>query len=54
MEAHIISGNKHSDKTLQNIGFQKEGLLRERHFYKDQYHDMLYYGLLRSDKKNVK
>lgn len=54
MEAHIIPGNINSEKLLQQIGFQKEGLLRQKHFYKDEYHDMMYYGLLRTDERYTK
>ncbi len=49
IEAHVQPGNVASEKVLSKLGFQKEGLLRERHYYKDKHQDMIVYGLLRTD-----
>lgn len=54
IEAHVEPENIASAKVLTKIGFQKEGLLRESTFNKGQYQDMVYYGLLKTDKRNTK
>jgi len=54
IEAHVEPGNVASEVVLQKIGFQKEGLLRESTFNKGEYQDMIYYGLLKTDKRNTK
>ncbi|UCD64803.1 MAG: GNAT family N-acetyltransferase [Candidatus Zixiibacteriota bacterium] len=34
---------------LESIGFEKDGTLRQHHFYDGEYHDQLIYSLLRFD-----
>lgn len=51
IEAHVEPGNVVSEKLLEKIGFQKEGLLRERHYYKGKHYDAIFYGLLKTDKR---
>ena len=53
IEAHVEPKNIASEKLLLKIGFQKEGILRERTFNKGKYQDMVYFGLLKTDKRNT-
>jgi len=53
IEAHVEPENVASGKVLTKIGFQKEGLLRERIFNKGEYQNMIYYGLLKTDERNT-
>jgi RimJ/RimL family protein N-acetyltransferase len=39
--------NDASAGLLESLGFQREGRLREAAWYRGEYHDMLWYGLLR-------
>ncbi|QOS76476.1 GNAT family N-acetyltransferase [Paenibacillus sp. JNUCC31] len=38
--------NKASEKVMQKIGMQREGLMREHWFYKGKYHDSCLYSIL--------
>ena len=49
IEAQVEPGNAVSERLLANIGFIREGLLRERHYYKEKYQDLIIYGLLETD-----
>ena len=49
LEADIEPRNAASIKTVERLGFQKEGLLRERWIVGDEIQDSLFYGLLKSD-----
>jgi ribosomal-protein-alanine N-acetyltransferase len=51
IEAHVSLGNIGSEKVLQKVGFIKEGVLRERVFFKDKHQSLIVYGLLKSDKQ---
>jgi len=53
IEAHVEPGNIGSEKILEKIGFQREGLLRQRHQYKGKYQDQIYYALQRTDKRKT-
>jgi ribosomal-protein-alanine N-acetyltransferase len=54
LEADIEPRNLASVKTVERLGFQKEGLLRERWIVGDDIQDSLFYGLLRKDWKGGK
>lgn len=43
------SFNEASVALLESLGFEREGTLREAAWYRGEYHDMYWYGLLRSD-----
>ena len=47
LEADIDPRNRASAKTLERLGFQKEGLLRERWIVSSEVSDTCFYGLLR-------
>ena len=49
MEADVDPRNAASIKTLERLGFQREGLLRERWLVGGETQDSLLYGLLRTD-----
>ncbi len=49
LEADIDPRNLASAKTLERLGFQKEGLLRERWIVRGEVSDTGFYGLLRRD-----
>ena len=49
IEADIIAGNDASIRVLEKLGFQQEGILRERTYKDGKYHDILLFGLLSKD-----
>lgn len=49
IEATVDSENSRSIKLLEGLGFRREGLLREKYYYKEQFHDELIYSLLKRD-----
>jgi [ribosomal protein S5]-alanine N-acetyltransferase len=49
IEADVDPRNLASIKCLERLGFQKEGLLRERWIVKGEVSDSYFYGLLHSD-----
>jgi UDP-4-amino-4,6-dideoxy-N-acetyl-beta-L-altrosamine N-acetyltransferase len=44
-----LAFNERSIRFHQNLGFQQEGVLRQHHFDGQQYHDVVYFGLLASE-----
>jgi ribosomal-protein-alanine N-acetyltransferase len=46
VEATTDSENAASNRILERTGFTLEGCLRQRHIYKDDFHDELFFGLL--------
>ena len=51
LEADVDPRNKASIQTLERLGFQREGFLRERWEVGGEIQDALFYGLLRSEWK---
>jgi RimJ/RimL family protein N-acetyltransferase len=49
VEADIEPRNRGSVKTVERLGFQREGLLRERWIVDGEIQDSLFYGLLEDD-----
>ena len=49
IEADIDPRNAASIKTLERLGFQREGYLRERWHINGEIHDAFFYGLLRHE-----
>ena len=49
LEADIDPRNLASARTLERLGFQKEGYLRERWIVNDEVSDTALYGLLRRE-----
>lgn len=49
IEAQVHPDNAASHKSVQALGFVYEGRIRQAGFWLGQYHDLLQYGLLRSD-----
>ena len=50
LEALVEEENKGSQRVLEKVGFQKEGLLRKYGFNKGQIRDMFIYSFLSTDK----
>ncbi|MCI0507806.1 MAG: GNAT family N-acetyltransferase [Gammaproteobacteria bacterium] len=51
IQADTIPGNVASEKVLLKLGFKEEGTRRECAYLRGSYHDMKYFGLLRTDFK---
>jgi [ribosomal protein S5]-alanine N-acetyltransferase len=51
IEANPLAGNPASQKILLKLGFTYEGNLRQRHFFRGQFEDQQYYGLLQEEWK---
>jgi ribosomal-protein-alanine N-acetyltransferase len=49
VDAAAGSFNQPSMGLLESLGFQREGTLREAAWFKGEYHDIVWYGLLRSE-----
>lgn len=49
VSACVGSFNEGSTALLESLGFEREGTLREAAWFRGEYHDMLWYGLLRED-----
>jgi len=49
IEAQIHPDNADSLRSVENLGFKREGLLRQAGYWVGQYHDLYQYGLLRED-----
>lgn len=49
VEALVHPENTASLRSVERLGFVREGLLRQAGFWGGQFHDMLQYGLLRQD-----
>jgi len=49
IEASPLSVNLASQKVLVKLGFRHEGTLRQRHFSDGQWHDEMWFGLLKNE-----
>jgi ribosomal-protein-alanine N-acetyltransferase len=49
IEAQVHPDNAPSLRSIERLGFQREGLLRQLGFWNGQFHDMYQYALLRSE-----
>lgn len=49
VEAEVVPGNLASERVLQKLGFQREGLLREKGFWGGAFHDLTLFALLKAD-----
>ena len=49
IEAQVHPCNAASIRTLERLGFEREGISRQLGFWRGQYHDMFQYALLRQD-----
>ncbi|MBM7074457.1 GNAT family N-acetyltransferase [Shewanella sp. 202IG2-18] len=54
IEAYFMQGNLVSEKVLNKVGFNKDGILREHGFWKGQFHDLSLFSLLRSENQKNK
>jgi RimJ/RimL family protein N-acetyltransferase len=53
LEADVDPRNKASIRTLERLGFQREGFLRERWHVAGEIQDAYFYGLLRREWKDI-
>ena len=49
VEAFVVPENEPSLRLLRRLGFAEEGLLRDYGFWKDQFHDLRLFSLLKKD-----
>lgn len=49
IEGEVYAYNTPSQKLLESMGFQKEGVKREAHIYQEKYVDVYVYGLLHKE-----
>ncbi|MCB8942908.1 MAG: GNAT family N-acetyltransferase [Ardenticatenaceae bacterium] len=49
VEALVMPGNVGSEKVLAKLGFQREGLLRQYAYFKEQYYDLQMFALLKAE-----
>lgn len=49
VEAEVLPGNVASIRVLQKLGFQEEGVLRERILVNDQFYDVKLFSLLKNE-----
>lgn len=54
IEAFVTPGNEASTKVLEKLGFIREGLLRERDYFKEKYQDGIVFGMLRKDYRSLR
>ncbi len=53
IQADTVPGNIGSEKVLVKVGFEEEGLRRQSGYWKNQFHDLKCFGLLRSEYKEI-
>ena len=49
IQADAVPGNEASENLLVNLGFQEEGLRRDCGYWKDSYHSLKCFGLLKNE-----
>lgn len=49
IQADLMTDNLPSMRLLEKLGFQVEGVMRERGFWKDEFHDLHHFALLKRD-----
>ena len=49
VQADTVLGNEASEAVLRKVGFKEEGVRRESGYWKEQFHDLKCFGLLRSE-----
>jgi ribosomal-protein-alanine N-acetyltransferase len=52
IQADTVPGNIASEKVLRKLGFKEEGLRRQSGYWKNAFHDLKCFGLLKSDFQN--
>ena len=54
IDAWTLPGNAASDRALEKSGFQYEGTLRQKAWFKDAFHDFRMFGRIAADAANPK
>lgn len=52
IEADVVPGNTASERVLEKLNFRFEGVLRQRGYWKGDYHDLKFYALLHEEYLN--
>ncbi|MDN3483782.1 GNAT family N-acetyltransferase [Pseudoalteromonas sp. APC 3224] len=53
IQADTVPGNNASEKLLIKLGFKEEGLRRDSGYWKNEFHDLKCFGLLKTDIKDM-
>ena len=53
IQADTVPGNIASEKVLKKLGFKEEGLRRQSGFWKNAFHDLRCFGLLKDEFHNI-
>lgn len=53
IQGDTVPGNSASESVLLKVGFKEEGLRRESGYWKNQFHDLKCFGLIRSDYSEI-
>ncbi len=53
ISAAVYVGNTASNKLLEKLGFQLEGVIRDKHYFRGEYFDHNLYSLLETEKENI-
>ncbi len=54
IQGDTVPGNEASEAVLRKIGFEEEGLRRQSGYWKNKFHDLKCFGLLRAEYENNK
>lgn len=53
VQAFVALENKASCRLLESLGFKREGIIRENHFYRGKYYDHYCYSLLKKEYRYI-
>ncbi len=53
IQGDTVPGNEASEFVLRKVGFQEEGLRRESGFWKNKFHDLKCFGLIKSEYSEI-
>jgi ribosomal-protein-alanine N-acetyltransferase len=53
IQGDTVPGNSASESVLRKVGFKEEGLRRQSGYWKNEFHDLKCFGLIKSDFYNV-
>ncbi len=53
IQGDTIPGNKASESVLEKVGFKEEGLRRHSGYWKNKFHDLKCFGLIKTDHSEI-
>lgn len=53
IQAYVAPENHSSIRVLEKLGFKKEGIYRDKHFFRGEYYDLYCYSLLKREWKRL-